>query len=139
MVPPCVKDSAEVFSAVCGAGRALGYVCAPSLMQHMLAQCADVRPDITSYAKNRDTLYDALSGMGFDCVKPDGAFYLFVKAPKGDSAGKFCEKAKKFEILLVPSDSFGVAGYARLAYCVSEKTAENSLPAFKKLAEEYGL
>lgn len=139
MVPPCVKDSAEVFAAVCGAGRALGYVCAPSLMQHMLAQCADVRPDITSYAKNRDTLYDALSGMGFDCVKPDGAFYLFVKAPKGDSAGEFCEKAKKFEILLVPSDSFGVAGYARLAYCVSEKTAENSLPAFRKLAEEYGL
>lgn len=139
MVPPCVKDSAEVFAAVCGAGRALGYVCAPSLMQHMLAQCADVRPDITSYAKNRDTLYDALSGMGFDCVKPDGAFYLFIKAPKGDSAGEFCEKAKKFEILLVPSDSFGVAGYARLAYCVSEKTAENSLPAFKKLAEEYGL
>ena len=108
-------------------------------MQHMLAQCADVRPDITSYAKNRDTLYDALSGMGFDCVKPDGAFYLFIKAPKGDSAGEFCEKAKKFEILLVPSDSFGVAGYARLAYCVSEKTAENSLPAFRKLAEEYGL
>ena len=139
MVPPCVKDSAEVFAAVCGAGRALGYVCAPSLMQHMLAQCADVRPDITSYAKNRDTLYDALSGMGFDCVKPDGAFYLFIKAPKGDSAGEFCEKAKKFEILLVPSDSFGVAGYARLAYCVSEKTAENSLPAFRKLAEEYGL
>ena len=158
MVPPCVKDSAEVFAAVCGAGRALGYVCAPepiakqmlkihqyaimsapSLMQHMLAQCADVRPDITSYAKNRDTLYDALSGMGFDCVKPDGAFYLFIKAPKGDSAGEFCEKAKKFEILLVPSDSFGIAGYARLAYCVSEKTAENSLPAFKKLAEEYGL
>lgn len=102
MVPPCVKDSAEVFAAVCGAGRALGYVCAPSLMQHMLAQCADVRPDITSYAKNRDTLYDALSGMGFDCVKPDGAFYLFIKEPKGDSAGEFCEKAKKFEILLVP-------------------------------------
>ena len=139
LVPPKAADSADLYAAVCGAGRALGYVCAPSLMQHMLAQCADVRPDITSYAKNRDTLYDALSGMGFDCVKPDGAFYLFVKAPKGDSAGEFCEKAKKFEILLVPSDSFGIAGYARLAYCVSEKTAENSLPAFKKLAEEYGL
>ncbi len=139
MVPPCVKDSGDVFAAVCGAGRALGYVCAPSLMQHMLAKCADVRPDITSYAKNRDTLYDALSSMGFACVKPDGAFYLFIKAPGGDSASEFCEKAKGFEILLVPSDSFGVEGYARLAYCVSEKTVEASLPAFKKLAEAYGL
>lgn len=139
MVPPCVKDSGDVFAAVCGAGRALGYVCAPSLMQHMLAKCVDVRPDITSYAKNRDTLYDALSSMGFACVKPDGAFYLFIKAPGGDSASEFCEKAKGFEILLVPSDSFGVEGYARLAYCVSEKTVEASLPAFKKLAEAYGL
>ena len=139
MVPPCVKDSAEVFAAVCGAGRALGYVCAPSLMQHMLTSCAGLRPDITSYAKNRDTLYNALTSMGFDLVRPDGAFYLFVKAPKGDSASAFCEKAKRFEILLVPSDSFGVEGYARLAYCVSERIAEASLPAFKKLAELYGL
>ncbi len=139
MVPPSVENSADVFAAVCGAGRALGYICAPSLMQHMLARCDDVRPDITSYAKNRDTLYNALSAMGFDCVKPDGAFYLFIKAPKGDSAAGFCEKAKQFEILLVPSDSFGLEGYARLAYCVSEKTAEDSLPAFKKLAELCGL
>ncbi len=80
-----------------------------------------------------------LTSMGFDCVKPDGAFYLFVKAPEGDSAAGFCEKAKRFEILLVPSDSFGIGGYARLAYCVSERTAEASLPAFKKLAQLYGL
>lgn len=139
MVPPCVENSADVFAAVCGAGRALGYVCAPSLMQHMLVRCADLRPDIRSYAKNRDTLYNALTSMGFDCVKPDGAFYLFVKAPEGDSAAGFCEKAKRFEILLVPSDSFGIGGYARLAYCVSEMTAEASLPAFKKLAQLYGL
>ncbi len=139
MVPPCVKDSADVFAAVCGAGRALGYVCAPSLMQHMLTSCAGIRPDITSYAKNRDTLYNELSSLGFELVRPDGAFYLFVKAPKGDSAAEFCEKAKRFELLLVPSDSFGVEGYARLAYCVSEKTAEASLPAFKRLAELYGL
>ncbi len=139
MVPPCVSDSSDVFAAVCGAGRALGYINAPSLMQHMLAKCADLRPDITSYAKNRDTLYNALTGLGFDCVKPDGAFYLFIKAPKGDSADEFCEKAKRFEILLVPSDSFGVSGYARLAYCVSEDTAEHSLPAFEKLASAYGL
>ncbi len=139
MVPPCVKDSADVFAAVCGAGRALGYVCAPSLMQHMLTSCAGIQPDITSYAKNRDTLYNELSSLGFELVRPDGAFYLFVKAPKGDSAAEFCEKAKRFELLLVPSDSFGVEGYARLAYCVSEKTAEASLPAFKRLAELYGL
>lgn len=139
MVPPCVSDSSDVFAAVCGAGRALGYINAPSLMQHMLAKCADLRPDITSYAKNRDTLYNALTGFGFDCVKPDGAFYLFIKAPKGDSAEEFCEKAKRFEILLVPSDSFGVSGYARLAYCVSEDTAEHSLPAFERLACAYGL
>ena len=100
MVPPCVKDSAEVFAAVCGAGRALGYVCAPSLMQHMLAQCADVRPDITSYAKNRDTLYDALSGMGFDCVKPDGAFYLFPQTLEADDRA-FSERAKKYDLLVV--------------------------------------
>lgn len=139
MVPPCVEDGKTVFAAVCGAGRALGYVCAPSLMQNMLAACADVRPDLSTYEKNRDLLYGELSGMGFECVKPDGAFYLFVKAPKGDSASEFCEKAKQFEIMLVPSDSFGVAGYARLAYCVSEQTAKNSLPAFKKLSELYGL
>lgn len=139
MVPPCVKDSKAVFAAICGAGRALGYVCAPSLMQNMLEQCADAQPDLTAYEKNRDTLYTALTGYGFDCVKPDGAFYLFLKAPKGDSADQFCEKAKQFEIMLVPSDSFGVSGYARLAYCVSEQTAKNSLPAFKKLSELYGL
>ena len=108
-------------------------------MQNMLVQCADVSPDLTTYEKNRDTLYTALTQYGFECVKPDGAFYLFLRAPKGDSAAQFCEKAKKHEIMLVPSDSFGIPGYARLAYCASEKTVNNSLPAFKKLAEEYGL
>ncbi len=139
MVPPCVKDSADVFAAVCGAGRALGYICATSLMQHMLAVCADVRPDLGTYGRNRSLLYGELSAMGFECVKPDGAFYLFIKAPKGDSAAEFCEKAKQFEIILVPSDSFGVEGYARLAYCVSEETVKNSLPAFRRLSELYGL
>ncbi len=139
MVPPCVTDSADVFAAVCGAGRALGYICATSLLQYMLTECAEVQPDISSYARNRDTLYDALSAMGFDCVKPDGAFYLFIKAPKGDSASGFCEKAKQFEIILVPSDSFGIGGYARLAYCVPEEMTEAALPAFKKLAQLYGL
>ena len=139
MVPPCVDDSKTVYATVCGAGRSLGYVCAPSLMQRMLVRCANLKPDLSGYKKNRDTLYNALTAMGFECVKPDGAFYLFLKAPKGDSAAEFCAKAKKYEILLVGSDPFGVPGYARLAYCVSEKTVNNSLPAFKKLAEEYGL
>ena len=139
MVPPCMKDAKTVFAAICGAGRALGYVCAPSLMQNMLAACADVEPDLRSYEKNRELLYRELTAMGFESVKPDGAFYLFIKAPKSDSASEFCEKARKFEIMLVPSDSFGVPGYARLAYCVSEQTAKSSLGAFKKLSELYGL
>ena len=104
-----------------------------------ISLAALVSPDLTTYEKNRDTLYTALTQYGFECVKPDGAFYLFLRAPQGDSAAQFCEKAKKHEIMLVPSDSFGIPGYARLAYCASEKTVNNSLPAFKKLAEEYGL
>ena len=139
MVPPCVSDSGKVFAAVCGAGRSLGYLCAPSLFQYMLAECADERPDIAAYAKNRALLYGALTETGFECVKPDGAFYLFVKAPAGVSGAEFCEAAKRFELLLVPSDSFGVEGYARVAYCVSEDTIRRSLPAFKKLAELYSL
>ena len=139
MVPPCVSDSGKVFAAVCGAGRSLGYLCAPSLFQYMLAECADERPDIAAYAKNRALLYGALIETGFECVKPDGAFYLFVKAPAGVSGAEFCEAAKRFELLLVPSDSFGVEGYARVAYCVSEDTIRRSLPAFKKLAELYSL
>ena len=139
MVPLCVNDSGKVFAAVCGAGRSLGYLCAPSLFQYMLAECADERPDIAAYAKNRALLYGALTEMGFECVKPDGAFYLFVKAPAGVSGAEFCEAAKRFELLLVPSDSFGVEGYVRVAYCVSEDTIRRSLPAFKKLAELYSL
>ena len=139
MVPPCVNESGKVFAAVCGAGRSLGYLCAPSLFQYMLAECADERPDIAAYAKNRALLYGALTETGFECVKPDGAFYLFVKAPAGVSGAEFCEAAKRFELLLVPSDSFGVEGYARVAYCVSEDTIRRSLPTFKKLAELYSL
>ncbi len=139
MVPPCVSDSGKVFAAVCGAGRSLGYLCAPSLFQYMLAECADERPDIAAYAGNRALLYGALTEMGFECVKPDGAFYLFVKAPNGVSGTEFYEAGKRFELLMVPSDSFGVEGYVRVAYCVSEDTIRRSLPAFKKLAEQYSL
>lgn len=139
MVPPCVSDSGKVFAAVCGAGRSLGYLCAPALSQYMLAECADERPDIAAYAANRALLYGALTEMGFECVKPDGAFYLFVKAPNGVSGTEFYEAGKSFELLMVPSDSFGVEGYVRVAYCVSEDTIRRSLPAFKKLAEQYSL
>ena len=139
MVPPCVRDSGKVFAAVCGAGRSLGYLCAPALFQYMLAECADERPDIAAYAENRALLYGALTEMGFECVKPDGAFYLFVKAPNGASGTEFYEAGKRFELLMVPSDSFGVEGYVRVAYCVSEDTIRRSLPAFKKLAELYSL
>lgn len=139
MVPPCVSDSGKVFAAVCGAGRSLGYLCAPALSQYMLAKCADERPDIAAYAANRALLYGALTEMGFECVKPDGAFYLFVKAPNGVSGTEFYEAGKRFELLMVPSDSFGVEGYVRVAYCVSEDTIRRSLPAFKKLAEQYSL
>ena len=91
-------------------------------------------PDTAVYAKNRALLYGGLCELGFECVKPDGAFYLFVKAPNGMSAAEFCEAAKRFELLLVPSDSFGVEGYARVAYCVSEDVIRRSMPAFAKLA-----
>lgn len=139
MVPLCVNDSGKVFAAVCGAGRSLGYLCAPALFQYMLAECAEERPDIAAYAGNRALLYGALTEMGFECVKPDGAFYLFVKAPNGVSGTEFYEAGKRFELLMVPSDSFGVEGYARVAYCVSADTIRRSLPAFKKLAELYSL
>lgn len=132
------ENRAKVFAAVCGAGRALGYVCAPVLFQKMLLTCLDEKTDISAYEKNKDLLYTALTGFGFTCVKPEGAFYLFVKAPGGDDKA-FSDAAKKYDLLIVPSYSFGLAGYVRLAYCVSEKTIRNSLPAFEKLAKEYRL
>ncbi len=125
----------EVYAAVCGAGRALGFVCAPSLMQKLLPAVAGIRPDLSVYRENRDLLYNALTGYGFSCVKPDGAFYLFMKAPGGD-AERFCEKAKKQELLLVPSDSFGCRGYVRISYCVGTGQIRNALPAFERLAAE---
>ena len=133
------KDCAEhdaVFAAVAGAGRALGYVCAPSLMQRVVKECLGKTSDLSVYKKNRDLLYNALVSCGYDCVYPDGAFYLFVKSPEPD-AKAFAEKAKKHELLIVPSDSFGCEGYVRLAYCVSTDMIERSLPAFEALMKEY--
>ncbi len=137
-VNPELKESKNVYLAVCGAGRSLGYVCAPSLFQQVVANCIDAKVNIEAYKKNRDLLFSSLSEYGFECVKPDGAFYLFVKSPDKD-AFSFYEKAKKFEILFVPCDDFGVEGYVRIAYCVDTQRIKNSLPAFKKLAKEYNL
>ena len=135
LVPPCVNAHDKVFAAVFGAGRSLGYVCAPSLMQYVISRCYDEKPDVAAYDRNRDLLYGALTEYGFECVRPEGAFYLFVKAPGGDAA-EFCELAKKYELLFVPSDQFGVEGYVRIAYCTSEDMIRRSLPAFEKLAKD---
>ncbi|MBR4071335.1 MAG: pyridoxal phosphate-dependent aminotransferase [Clostridia bacterium] len=131
-----VAESKNVFAAVCGAGRSLGYVCAPALAQLVIGECVDEVADISAYKENRDLLYNTLVSYGYEAVKPEGAFYLFVKSPCSNAA-VFCEKAKEYEILFVPSDSFGYEGYVRISYCVSKKTIEKSLPAFKALMEEY--
>ena len=137
-VSPAMQDATNIYLAVCGAGRSLGYVCAPSLFQQVVAQTLDAKVNIEAYKKNRDLLYNSLSEYGFACVKPDGAFYLFVKSPEPD-AYAFYERAKAHEILIVPCDDFGVKGYVRIAYCTSYETVKGALPAFRRLAEEYGL
>ena len=136
LVPDEVDDARTIYAAVCGAGRALGFVCAPSLIQHVIAKCAGQVSDLSVYKKNRDLLYDSLTAYGFTCVHPDGAFYLFMKTPEPD-AYAFCEKAKKYELLLVPGDDFGAPGFVRIAYCVTTAQIERALPAFKELAGEY--
>ena len=113
-------------------------MCAPSLFQKLIARCQGVTSDVSVYERNRDTLAGALRSYGFRCVQPDGAFYLFVKSPEPD-AYAFCERAKKYNLLLVPGDDFGCKGYVRIAYCVSHEMIERSLPAFEKLAKEYSL
>ena len=137
-VNPQAEKAKEVYLAVCGAGRAHGYVCAPSLFQKMIARCQGITSDVSVYERNRDTLAGALRGYGFSCVQPDGAFYLFVRSPEPD-ANAFCEWAKKYDLLFVPGDDFGCPGYVRIAYCVSPQMIERSLPAFAKLAAEYSL
>lgn len=135
-ISPRCTGADDLFAAVCGAGRSLGYVCAPSLFQRVCASCLGKSGDLSRYRKNRDLLYNALRSFGYECVEPDGAFYLFVKSPLSD-AKAFCERAKKYELLLVPSDSFGVEGYVRISYCVKRETIERSLPAFEKLIKEF--
>ncbi len=135
-VNPNMNCSKEIYLAVCGAGRSLGYVCAPSLFQRVVASNLDAKVNLDAYKENRDLIYNGLTQMGYECVKPDGAFYLFVKALEED-AYKFFERAKEYELLVVPCDDFGVKGYVRIAYCVDKKRIENSLQAFKKLIHSY--
>lgn len=135
-VSPKVNNCGDVYAAVCGAGRALGFVCAPSLLQFTVAETLGTTSDIGVYEKNRNLLYDNLTKYGYKVVSPDGAFYLFVKSPEED-ANKFCEKAKSQEILIVPGDDFGYPGYVRISYCVSTSMIEKSLPGFEKLINEY--
>ncbi len=137
-VSPKAADSKAVYASVCGAGRMLGYVCAPALFQRVAAACDGMTADLQVYKRNRDLLYNGLTACGFTCIYPDGAFYLFMKAAEEDAAA-FCERAKKYELLLVNGADFGAKGWVRVAYCVQTEKIERALPLFKKLAEEYGL
>lgn len=130
------EDADELYAAVCGAGRCLGYVCAPSMFQRVIGECLEIPSDVEAYKANRDLLYNSLTEYGYQCVSPDGAFYLFVKSPEQDAA-KFCLNARKYELLLVPSDDFGCTGYVRISYCVSTDMIKRSLPSFEKLIKEY--
>ena len=138
VIPDEADGSEELISAATIANRTLGCVNAPSLIQKVVAKCVDPKTDLVAYDKNRQALYNGLKECGFECIKPQGAFYLFVKSPVEDEKA-FCEAGKKYNILMVPGSSFACPGYVRLAYCVSYETIVNSLPEFKKLAAEYGL
>lgn len=136
IVPDEGENAQEVMAAIAGAGRALGYVCAPVLFQRVAARCADVPSDISAYKRNRDLLYGGLTELGYECVRPQGAFYLFVRSPEPD-AKAFSERAKQHDVLVVPSDSFGCTGYVRVSYCVSEKMIRDALPVFADIMKEY--
>lgn len=135
-VCPKAEEERRLYLAVCGAGRSLGYVCAPSLFQRVAAACIDAKVNIGAYERNRNLLYDSLTAMGYECVVPSGAFYLFVKSPSGD-AFELYERAKKHEVLVVPCDDFGVSGFVRIAYCVDYDRIKNALPAFERVIAEY--
>ena len=134
-IPDCVQDGERLFAAAAGAARIMGHVCAPSLQQQVVRICADVKPDLTEYDRNRTVLYDALTNYGYECVKPQGAFYLFVKAPYG-TAKEFSDKAKLENLLIVPGDDFGCPEYFRASTCVSYDMIKRSLPVFKRLIDE---
>ncbi|MBE6986169.1 MAG: pyridoxal phosphate-dependent aminotransferase [Ruminococcaceae bacterium] len=135
-VPENATDSGSLYAAVAGAARASGHVCAPSMWQKVIARCTHLRPDLQAYDRNRQALYDGLTDAGYETARPDGAFYLFVKAPGGD-AKAFSDRAKEKDLLVVPGDDFGCPGYFRLCYCVSHDKILRSLPIFAALMEEY--
>lgn len=131
-----MADAGAIFTAVCGAGRALGYICAPVMLQRAVARCLGTPSDVEAYATNRQILTRGLAELGYEFVEPEGAFYLWMRALEPDAVA-FSERAKEFELLLVPSDSFGAEGWVRLSYCIARDTIERSMPAFKALKESY--
>lgn len=138
LIPDEMEDSKNVIQAAAIANRVLGCVNAPSLMQRVIRRCVDAEVDVAAYDRNRNLLYNGLKEYGFECIKPEGAFYLFVKSPVEDEKA-FCETAKHFHLLVVPGSSFACPGYVRIAYCVSYEKIERSLPAFRELAKHYHL
>ena len=138
VIPDEMEDSRDVIQAATIANRVLGCVNAPSLMQRVIKRCVDAEVDVAAYDRNRNLLYNSLKDYGFDCIKPEGAFYLFVKSPV-ENEKEFCETAKQYNVLVVPGSSFACPGSVRIAYCVSYDKIERSLPAFKKIAEHYHL
>lgn len=138
VIPDEVADAEDTKAAASVATRILGFVNAPSLMQRVVAKCLDAKVNVEAYDKNRKALYEGLEKLGFECVKPEGAFYLWVKSPVEDE-NVFCDAAKKYNILIVPGSSFGCPGYVRMAYCVSYDTIINSLPHFAEVAKDMGL
>ena len=137
LVPNTMPAHKEVYAAICGAGRALGYVCAPAIVQKVVEKCCTLPSDVAAYATNRDILLTGLRGIGYECVEPEGAFYLWVRALEPDAQAFSVRARDNHELLLVPSDSFGMTGWVRISYCVAKETIENSLPAFKALFDEY--
>ena len=136
LVPDEVTESKAVYAAIAGAGRALGYVCAPSMFQKVIVKCIGSTGDINLYKKNRELLYEGLTKIGYECFKPDGAFYMFVKALEEDSDA-FCEKAKEEDLLIVSATGFGCPGYVRVSYCVDEEMIKRSFGAFERLYQKY--
>lgn len=138
VIPSELEESELVFDTASNANRIIGCVNAPSLQQKIIGRCVDVKVDLDYYDRNRTALYEGLKDCGFDCVKPEGAFYMFMKSPVEDE-NEFCQAAKKHNILMVPGTAFACPGYVRLAYCVSHEAIVNAMPGFRKLAKEYGL
>ena len=137
IIAPCkAEDYADLLPVFIASGRLLSYVSVPALYQKVVGDCADLTADLSVYQANKDLFYNALTDMGYECVEPGGAFYLFPKALEPD-ANAFCERAKKYDLLMVPGDSFGCPGYVRISYCVPTERIEKALPLFQKLIDEY--